>query len=107
MRSLRGARLASIVFLVALVALTQVQRPQASSNIVSRVLVVSFDSPTTQALDALACEPAPAGDFEAELREVARVAAGVSGRVAASDGLGSYRGLALSSCITRSPPEGS
>src|SRR2546422_5904452 len=50
----RRARLALAVFVVALLALAQVQRPHASTNIVWRFLVVSFDSPSTQALDALA-----------------------------------------------------
>jgi len=107
MISLRRARLALAVFVVALLALAQVQRPHASTNIVWRFLVVSFDSPSTQALDALATEPAPHGDLEAELRELTRVAAGVSSRLAATDDLGRCRSLALSSCITRSPPEAS
>jgi len=107
MISLRRARLALAVFVVALLAVAQVQRPHASTNIVWRFLVVSFDSPSTQALDALATEPAPHADLGAELRELTRVAAGVSSRLAVSDGLGSCRSLALSSCITRSPPEAS
>lgn len=107
MISLRRVRFALAVFVVALLAVAQVQRPHASTNIVWRFLVVSFDSPSTQALDALATEPAPHADLGAELREVARVAAGVSSRLAASDALGSCRSLALSSCITRSPPEAS
>ncbi len=107
MTSLWRARLALAVFVVALLAVAQVQRPHASTNIVWRFLVVSFDSPSTQALDALATEPAPHADLGAELRELTRVAAGVSSRLAVSDGLGRYRSLALSSCITRSPPEAS
>jgi hypothetical protein len=107
MISLWRARLALVLFVVALLAVAQVQRPHASTNIVWRFLVVSFDNPSTQALDALATEPAPHADLGAELREVARVGAGVSGRLAASDALGSCRSLALSSCITRSPPEAS
>ena len=107
MISLRRARLALAVFVVALLAVAQVQRPHASTNIVWRFLVVSFDSPSTQALDALATEPAPHADLVAELRELTRVVAGVSSRLAATDGLGRYRSLALSSCITRSPPEAS
>jgi hypothetical protein len=104
MRSLPLARCACVVFVVALLALTQVQRPYASTNIVWRFLVVSFDSPSTQALDALACEPAPHADPVADLLEFARVAAGVSGHLAEPGGLDKSYSLALSSCITRSPP---
>ena len=107
MISLRRARLALAVFVVALLALAQIQRPHASTSIVWRFLVVSFDSPSTQALDMLASEPAPYGDFGAELREFARVAAGVPGRLAATDDLSSRRSLALCSRIPRSPPEAS
>src|SRR2546428_13656077 len=99
MISLRRVRFALAVFVVALLALAQVQRPHAPTNIVWRFLVLSFDSPETQALDALATEPAPHADLGAELREVARVAAGVSTRRAASDALGRCRRPGLSSCV--------
>src|SRR5207245_8004825 len=55
------ARLALAVFVVALLAVAQVQRPHASANIVWRFLVVSLDRRSTQALDALATAPARDG----------------------------------------------
>jgi hypothetical protein len=87
---------------VALLALLAVEAPSASLRILWRFAVLSYDHPTTQVLDEMACAPSAASAVGAEARQFTRllpcgrfVPAGEPSRLVAS---------ALFSGITRSPP---
>jgi hypothetical protein len=64
-----------VFVLVALVALVQLEAPRASLSILWRGAVLSFDSPTTQALDELASGATPVADPARDARRSARAAA--------------------------------
>ncbi len=93
--------LISLLVVVALVALTVVEAPSASLRILWRFAVLSFDHPSTQILDEVACESlAPSGArTEGQFTRLVP-----SGRFVPASEPSRLVSPGLSSGITRSPP---
>jgi hypothetical protein len=90
--------------LVALIALVQLESPRASLSILWRGAVLSFDNPTTQALDELVSAVTPVTDPAREARRAARAAAVESAPLTVAAVAVAVRTATRSSCITRAPP---
>ena len=90
--------------LIAFVGVLQVQAPQALLNIVERVSDLSFDDPASQARDELAGETASTAEPFGEARGSSRLACSLSQPVSEHVFFPALRRVALSNCITRSPP---
>jgi hypothetical protein len=103
MRSRGSHRLACLV-LALLVLAGALQAADASTRIICRFTVLSWDNPATQHFDELICETSPPSRAGAEAGQVARLAAGTPGRLTADSTAASVENPALSSGITRSPP---
>jgi hypothetical protein len=103
MRRGTSGRLACLA-LVLLVGLGASEAADASSRILLRFTVVSFDSPITQLFDELVCETSPTSQAGAEAGQANRLATGVSARLAVPSVPSHPESAALSSGITRSPP---
>ena len=95
-------RLACLM-LVVLMGLAVFQAAEASTRILWRFMVLSWDNPATQILDELICESAPPSHAGTEAGLSARLAIQNSAHVA-DPVLAQPRSSALSSGITRSPP---
>jgi hypothetical protein len=96
-------RLLAILFIVVtLFALTVLQAPNASLRIFWRFAVLSFDNPSTQALDELASESSTSSGIATGAREFVRLVP--TARLMPAVEASRPGGAALSSGITRSPP---
>jgi hypothetical protein len=94
--------LTGLITIVALLALTVVEAPDASLRILWRFAVLSFDHPSTQVLDEVACESSAPGEVGTEAREVTRPV--LSGRFTPASEPARPPSSVLFSGITRSPP---
>jgi len=100
----RMRRTALTLAAATLLLLVQIHAPLGTLNILWRYVVLSFDNPSTQILDELACEKVPCGTPVGEAGEATRLAAAVSQGLQSSVHAALPGKLALSSCIVRSPP---
>lgn len=94
-------RLVGLLAVVALLTLTAVEAPGASLRILFRFAILSFDHPSTQALDEVACESWAPGGVETEDRFSRLVP---SGRFVSASEPSRLVSSMLFSGITRSPP---
>lgn len=102
MTSRRSWRLICLGF-VALLLMAALEVPSASSRIVWRLLVLSFDSPATQSCDELACQSSQTGEPDEADRYTRLVTRPVRRLAAVAHRL--HRApVTLSPGITRAPP---
>ena len=87
-----------------LAALGAIEAAEASSRILLRFTVLSFDSPVTQLFDELVCEASPPSQAGTEAGRATRLTVSVSTRLAVAAVAPHPESSALSSGITRSPP---
>src|SRR5262245_33227633 len=102
--SLRAVHHLVCLTLVLLVGLAAFQAADASTRILWRFAVLSWDSPVTQVFDELLCESSPPSQAGAEAGQSTRLAVRASGRLPADSIAPHPESPALSSGITRSPP---
>jgi hypothetical protein len=101
---LRGLHLLACLALVVLIGLAAFQAAEASTRILWRYTVLSWDNPATQVFDELVCESSPPSQAGAEAGQSTRLAIGASAHLPADAVAPHPETPALSSGITRSPP---
>jgi hypothetical protein len=97
---LRLARL----LLTVLVALAAFEAAGASTRILWRFAVLSWDNPATQLFDEMVCASSPPSQAGADAGQVTRLAVRPASRLVADSAPACPDSHALSSGITRSPP---
>ena len=100
----RGLHRLACLMLVVLMGLAVFQAAEASTRILWRFMVLSWDNPATQMFDELICESSPPSQAGAEAGQSTRLAVAASGQLPADLLAASHENPALSSGITRSPP---
>ncbi len=100
----RPGKVVGASVLIALVAVLLLLGPQASVSVFWRLAVLSFDDPTTQALDELALETSPFRDALGDLLDEARLAALVWRRARPTPAGPSAHDALASGRAVRAPP---
>ena len=101
---LRGLHWLSCLALVLLIGVAAFQAAEASTRILWRYMVLSWDNPATQIFDELVCESSPPSQAGTEAGQSTRLSVVASGRLPADSVAPHPETPALSSGITRSPP---
>jgi hypothetical protein len=96
-------RLACLLLAV-LIALAAFEAAGASTRILWRFVVLSWDNPATQLLDEMVCESSPPSQAGADAGQVTGLAVRPAGRLVADSAPACPDSHAFSSGITRSPP---
>jgi hypothetical protein len=101
--TLRRSRWFICLGFVAVLLMAAFEVPSASSRIVWRLLVLSFDSPATQSCDELACQSSQTSEPD-ETDRYTRLVTPPAGRLAAVARRPHRAPVTLSPGITRAPP---